>query len=524
MRWQGLEKAGVQSLARIRNVGSSLWAEAWRVLVAFTLPFFSYLSTLAPTVYNLDSAELTTAAYSGGLVRATGYPLYLILGRAWSRLPLGNVGWRMNLMSAVCAALTIALADRLLRKLGVPGWARLASLGLLATSRFFWAMATTAEVYTLHTLMVVVVLLMLMRFAERPSAGRLALATFVVGISFGNHVATVLLAPACLWFVMRTSGREVWRVRSLAAAAAGLAGGLSLYLYLTLIYLGDPVFNYAGRYGADGVFLQVDLTTFTGMWWLVSGKAFVSVMAGYTAGELVSQFGHFLAELVRAFVGVGISPALVGFVALRRRSTPLAEALALAAIATACFYVTYRVIDKDTMYLPVYLVWALFLAEGYRALDDWLAAEGPSRLIGVVRWAMRALALGAVVFALAWNGPLVDLSDDRSTYNRGLAVLSRAAPDALVIGWWSTVPVVEYLQLVEGRRPDIEALNRFLIQPEDLQTLVETRLAMGQPVYFDEPPSELFPDVVVEREGPVFRVHHLAAPEFNPARREADSQ
>ena len=52
-----------------------------RSIAAFVLPFILYLLTVAPTIYNLDSAELTTAAATGGLVRATGYPLYLILGR-----------------------------------------------------------------------------------------------------------------------------------------------------------------------------------------------------------------------------------------------------------------------------------------------------------------------------------------------------------------------------------------------------------------------------------------------------------
>ena len=42
------------------------------------------------------------------------------------------------------------------------------------------------------------------------------------------------------------------------------------------------------------------------------------------------------------------------------------------------------------------------------------------------------------------------------------------------------------------------------------------RLAAGQPVYFDEPPTDLFPNVVVERQGPIFRVHEADAPELNP--------
>ena len=113
----------------------------WTTTLAFTAPLLLYLRTLAPTIYNLDSAELTTAAATGGLVRATGYPLYLIIGRIWSLLPVGDVGYRMNLLSAVAGALTIVLADRILRRLGVGVWARLAALGLLASAQFFWALA-----------------------------------------------------------------------------------------------------------------------------------------------------------------------------------------------------------------------------------------------------------------------------------------------------------------------------------------------------------------------------------------------
>ena len=80
---------------------------SWDSLLAFLAPLLLYRATMAPTLYNLDSAEFTTAAYTGGLVRATGYPLYLAVGRIWSRIPIGDVGFRMNLLSAVCGALTL---------------------------------------------------------------------------------------------------------------------------------------------------------------------------------------------------------------------------------------------------------------------------------------------------------------------------------------------------------------------------------------------------------------------------------
>ena len=74
---------------RFANVRHNLAFVDRLTVAAFGLPFILYLLTLAPTIYNLDSAELTTAAATSGLVRATGYPLYLLLGRIWSWLPIG---------------------------------------------------------------------------------------------------------------------------------------------------------------------------------------------------------------------------------------------------------------------------------------------------------------------------------------------------------------------------------------------------------------------------------------------------
>ncbi|MEZ5332378.1 MAG: DUF2723 domain-containing protein [Thermoanaerobaculia bacterium] len=476
--------------------------------LAFFLPLALYLATLAPTIYNLDSAELTTAAATGGLMRATGYPLYLLLGRFWSRLPFGDVGYRMNLFSAVCAAGTVAMADVLLRRLGAGAAARLGALGLLATSHYFWALAVIAEVYTLHTLMLTFVLWTLLHWAERPTPARLGLATLTVALSFGNHVATVLLVPGCLWLVLRTDRRRALAPRALAWAAGGLLLGFALYLYLPWLYLHDPAFNYAGRFDGTGRFHAIDLTTWSGLWWLVSGKAFSSVMLAYTPRELVGEIGHFVVELWHAFFVVGLGPGLVGAVLLWRRRRPLGEALTLMFVVTAGFYVNYRVIDKDTMFLPAWVLWALWVGVGSQGLLDWLrshpmeggilAGERPAK-------ALVGLLVAAVVGSLVWTGPLVDRSDDASAYVRGSTILGMIEEKSLIVGWWDTVPVIQYLQLIEGERPDVTALNRFMIDAPSLQRLVLRRLR-DQPVYFDAPPDDLFPQLQAEPVGPVYRM------------------
>ena len=106
---------------------------------------------------------------------------------------------------------------------------------------------------------------------------------------------------------------------------------------------------------------------------------------------------------------------------------------------------------------------------------------------------------------MAWSGPLVDRSGDWSARTRGEAILRQVEPQALVIGWWDTVPVIEYLQMVEGHRPDVQALNQFLISAADLEQLV-LRDVERRPVYVDRSPSQLLRRLEAEPEGLLFRL------------------
>ena len=59
-------------------------------------------------------------------------------------------------------------------------------------------------------------------------------------------------------------------------------------------------------------------------------------------------------------------------------------------------------------------------------------------------------------------------------------------PDSLLCAGWATAPVVEYLQLVEGRRPDVATLNRFLISEASLNELLADQI-LRRPLYLDTP-------------------------------------
>ncbi len=491
-------------IASARRVASALFDA--RTLIVFCVAFLVYFFTAAPTIYNLDSAELTTAAATGGIVRATGYPLYLILGNLWARLPLGDVGFRLNLFSAFNGALTLALADRILQRWGVRFWAALGAVGLLATSTFFWGMALIAEVYTLHTALMAGLILALLRWKEQPSLGRLALVGLLGGLSMGNHAATVLLVPGALLFVAVSAPlRRTLEWRGLSLTALACLAGLSVYLYLPWRYAAQPAFNYAGVYSAGLAFKPVDLATWQGFWWLISGQAFAGQMFAYRGGELWGEALRFGAQLARSFFALGIVPGLLGLYWMAKRKTGEALMLVLMFAASAIFYIGYRVIDKETMFLPAYLVWALWVGYGYQGLLDW-AGQAQPRSTGL--WSRRfleAALAGLVLLAAAWNWPLVDLSNDRSARILGETILHEVEPGAIIFGWWDTVPIVEYLQLVEGQRPDVQAVNRFLISTEDLNRALKANAGV-KPVYIDSRPLNLPRNLKTEKEGPIYQI------------------
>jgi hypothetical protein len=494
----------------LRSVTSLLKSAAklvgLRGALAFCLPFGLYLLTLSPTIYNLDSAELTTAAATGGLMRATGYPLYLSIGHLWSKLPVGDVGFRLNLFSAFCGALTILLAERILRHWKVGPLAAWGALGLLATGTYFWGLSLIAEVYTLHTALMAGLILALLRWGEQPSPRRMLLVGLITGLSLSHHMAAVLLIPGSVFYLLTAAPRQALKPGSVGLGLLGLLVGLSFYLYLPLRYLAEPAFNYAGTFDSQLNFVGVNLASLEGIIWLVTGRAFTNQMFAYQGPALWREFVDFGRLLAQAFFVFGLTPGCLGLIMLFKRNWRQAGMLLIMFSLSVGFYVNYAVVDKDTMFLPAFLIWGLWAGYGYQVFFDWLSENlDEGQIQRRTRDLVNAAVVGLVLMALAWNWNITDLSADRSTREQGEKILALAKPGALVFGWWDTVPVIQYLQLVEGQRPDVTVVNRFLISNDDMRMAIVEHASV-QPVYIDSPPLDLPAVVIPKRQGPVYEL------------------
>ena len=215
--------------------------------------FGVYLSTICPTVYLGDSGELTTAAYCLGIPHNSGYPLYALLGKLFCFIPLGNIAFRLNLMSTVFAVLTVWLVYSLLLKITSSQVSALVGSLLLAFTPVFWSQAVCAEVYSLHVFFAALLISLLWWWNEKRTFCRLACFVFATGISFGNHMQTVMLAPAALFLILSGDHKAILNLKHFGFLSLCFFIALSLYVYLPIrteagaaIHWGDP--NTVGRF------------------------------------------------------------------------------------------------------------------------------------------------------------------------------------------------------------------------------------------------------------------------------------
>jgi hypothetical protein len=456
----------------------------WRgALGIFALSFAIYALSLSPGVFSWDSAELTLGIYTQGIVHATGYPLYLILGRLFTLLPLSaDFAIRANLFSAFCGALTLALLYSItLRLFKNPLIAMLSAL-LFGLAGATWAQSVVAEVYTLHTALVAGIILMvvynphplpdlrsslvrqpreagfgggdnLLSYSPSLNSGRgcrrrgggvnFYLLALLFALALANHMAALLVAavllPYLLWKI------PSWRARIITIAIIGAVAG-ALYLYLPLRFAAQPQFNLVAHY------FDRDLTQPADLLWMVSGRMFGREMFAYPLLEWSGEIGKFVGELWLNYLGVGLLVGGLGIVHCWRINRTLCLLLLSVFAAQVIFFSSYDVFDKWTMFHTAYLVWAIFVAAGGVWLLDRLPKIPVYMFLGIL-----------VIVQLAGNWNLAGRSGDTFVADRTRSLLAALPDQATLIGPWTAVRPAEYEQIVNGQRPDVQLLDVTLL-------------------------------------------------------------
>jgi hypothetical protein len=440
---------------RPRRLGSR--SKPWAGISLFLLTFLVYLRTLAPGVYGYDSAELATGVFTQGIIHPPGYPLYLLIGKLFTFLPIRDVAYRLNLMSAVFASLTVVLLYHAIRNIIQNRFAAWFAAMLFAVSNYFWQMALIAEVYTLNTAFLAGDLLLLSLWRKTGHKKYLLAFSFLYGLTLTMHTSGILFAPAFAWLILSTPHWKKSHWPLVGVMFILFLVGLTPNGYLSLRASASPAIDYSRSYSG------VDLTTLSGLWWMISGKAWGFLIFGYAWHEIPGELIRFTTYLWRNYLGIGVILGAIGIVWLWRRNSAWTIGLLLAFITYSFFIANYRVIDKDTMFLPAYAVWAVFIAGGFTAVYNFIEQPLSKNLNDL--WLMRMVKILSIVFialGLVLNWRWVDMSKADNYTLFAEDMLSGAAPDSVIVAPWSSAAVLEYYQVTQGQRPDLLIFNSSL--------------------------------------------------------------
>jgi hypothetical protein len=497
------------------------------LIIAALLPV--YLLTVSHAVGRADSFEFQVVAPQLGIAHPTGYPLFLLLGKLFTYLPISTVAWRLNfaatLYGLVALSLLFVTACWLLKR-PLPALLGVTLIGLAPT---FWRESIEAEVYTLHAIFVAAALWLTLRLIGRPekdvtprstegsrrftdrkaekksvfSPIRVYKATtnetqtahyplptthyvqitfllaFTIGLGLTNHLTTLFLLPPAGIGVLLLLYGEWQRRGTLALPLANwrywlkLAGAfllpLTLYAYLPIRWAmlhEEPM----------GLARFVDWTTGGRFQDALQWRAWLDDPTRYEV----------IAQLFRQNWGdLNLLLALLGFGFLLWKQWQAALILFTLWLGYTFYSLNYYVPDLDVFILPAQLMVGLFWAAGVTALMEltgWLAANRSPAMRQALHMGLVVTTVIPALLLVIDNWPRVDQSGDDGLLGWGAGVLAYPLDEnSTILADSEKIAPLYYLQQAEGVRPDL----KIMVLPDEAAYRQElsSRLAAGQTVY-----------------------------------------
>lgn len=451
--------------------------------------FALYALTTARDVLPADSGEFQVAAAGWGILHPPGYPLYTVVGALWVRLiPLGNLAFRLNLLSAVLAAVTLVLVMEVVRRWTERwGLSRSAALTgglgaalLLGAAPTFWAQATTANIRMPTLLFVAWGFAALARYREPAAEDRSHTGTdpallnlaLAVGLGVGHHPSLIFVAVGWTVYLLLTDPALLWQPRRWwkAVPVAALAWLLpQLYIPIRGGMANVPL---AGK----------GLDTWHGFWFHVLARGFAGDMFAFATWRdlalrlplLKTLFG--LQFPTWALIGVGLA-----WLWLLRRRWRLAVALLVSWIVHTFVTITYRAPQTVEYLMPAYVPVVLIFGLGLGAA--WQQVMAQRRI--VLRLAAIMLLVALLARVSLQMGDFMTLALDTSVRERVAPLLEQVPSDGLILADWRWATPMWALQQTEGLGADAEVAYVYPVAGAGYEQIWQERVeaASDRPIY-----------------------------------------
>jgi hypothetical protein len=454
--------------------------------ILFLVAFIVYVITASPTIGFTDSGELASVCIKLGIGHPTGYPLFTIIGHLWSYLPLPiSKIHSMNIFASFATALSAVVffllayeivyfvstrkskAKKVNQAKGkgkevkvtpkvvvaednsyYAGGMAFVVAGLYMFARTIWAQAVAIEVYSLHLLMINIVLLFLVKgvLYKEQERNYLMIAALALGLSFANHMTTILLIPTVIFvFFKRFDDKFDFskeRLKLFATLAIPFFIGLSLYLYLPLRSMGQPEFNwgYVSR-GIDKLLYHIQ------------GKQYQVWM--FTGSEVWGvNFQKFYSALPWQLGWLGLIPMIWGMIFCWIKSRDIFWVLVILVLSCLFYSLNYSIHDIDSYFATAFVALLIFAGIGLYYLGE-----------SNKKYSILVAAILPIISFMA-NIEENNNSNEYQVAEYTRILTENLQPNAIVISaqWDYYCSAFWYMQRVEGYRKDVSLVEKELMR------------------------------------------------------------
>jgi hypothetical protein len=277
--------------------------------LSFLIPFIMYLLTLEHKVVGGDTTWYALQLPEMMVLVPTGYPTFSLIGKLMSMVPIGDLAYRLNLISAIFGALTILflfLAVNKLTKNEIISVAGSLSFAFVLT---FWSLSVRLEFDTLNSFFIALIIFAAFLFNESKLRRHLYFFFLCLGLSLTNHPIALFVMPAFLLYIIIINPRVFKSFKVISLCILFFILPLLLYLYI-------PIRSLQG-YGTANT-LKEFLYYITGR--TTTGKTFGGSFGNNSIQVVLQVFKDFILIIYKNFGIILIAVAIIGFVYLIKKN------------------------------------------------------------------------------------------------------------------------------------------------------------------------------------------------------------
>ncbi len=330
-------------------------------IISFLAPLIVYILTLQPKIMGGESGWYALNIPGMTVLPPTGYPVYSLLAKLFTLIPIGDLAYKMNLFSAVFGAITILLLFFTIYLLVKD---EIISLAISLTFAFivpFWSIANRIGSGTIDLCFIILAIYAAIRYSEQISRKNLYLFFFCFGLSLTNNQVNYYVMPVILIYVVLLN--------------PGIFKNARVTVFCILMFI-LPLFSYSyifirsvQGYGIANNFISFIYYMFGR---LLDGSIYTGSLPFKTYREAFTVFLTYLNPFYKNFGLYMFVICFGGFVYLIKKNLKLAIFSFLFIIVT--FYVIIQYMDGPVIsyLIPIYTILCIYSSYFFLLVKDLL--------------------------------------------------------------------------------------------------------------------------------------------------------